>query len=120
MLSSKLNFLKYLPVIMSVVFLTILTTSCLASLKEYEVMIKDPRWKLVWSDEFDGTKIDITKWKYDIGNNNGWGNGEWQYYTEGKNAWIENGMLVIEARKETVKDGSKTFNYTSTRMKTEG
>jgi len=120
MLSSKLNFFKYLPVIMSVVFLTILTTSCLASLKEYEIMIKDPRWKLVWSDEFDSTKIDTTKWKYDIGNNNGWGNGEWQYYTEGKNAWIENGMLVIEARNETVKDGNKTFNYTSTRMKTEG
>ena len=38
--------------------------------------------QLVWSDEFD---IDgfpsSSKWDYDIGTNNGWGNGESQYYT---------------------------------------
>ncbi len=101
------------------VFMVLIFTSCIASLKEFEPMIRDSRWKLVWSDEFSGPKIDASKWRFEIGNNNGWGNGEWQYYTEGKNAWIENGMLVIEARNETVKDGNKTFNYTSTRMKTE-
>ncbi|MGQ9855505.1 MAG: glycoside hydrolase family 16 protein [Fervidobacterium sp.] len=101
------------------VFMILIFTSCIASLKEFEPMIKDSRWKLVWSDEFSGPKIDTSKWRFEIGNNNGWGNGEWQYYTEGKNAWIENDMLVIEARNETVKDGNKTFNYTSTRMKTE-
>ena len=38
--------------------------------------------KLVWSDEFDvaGTPMS-SKWTYDIGANNGWGNGESQYYT---------------------------------------
>src|SRR4051794_34615460 len=36
-------------------------------------------WNLVWSDEFNGaagTFPDTTKWNYDVGNNNGWGNGE--------------------------------------------
>jgi len=107
---------SYVIFLLSIFFLT----SCLASLKEYEPMIKDERWELVWSDEFNTLKIDDTKWKFDIGNNNGWGNGEWEYYTDRKNAWIENGMLVIEARNETVKDGNKVYNYTSTRMKTEG
>ncbi|EKF49013.1 glucan endo-1,3-beta-D-glucosidase [Thermosipho africanus H17ap60334] len=46
--------------------------------------ISDPKWKLVWSDEFDGKELDKNKWRFDIGNNNGWGNNELQYYTEGK------------------------------------
>lgn len=58
-------------------------------------------WLLVWSDEFEGDQIDTTNWTYDIGNW-GWGNNELQYYTEYRkeNARIENGHLVIEARKD--------------------
>jgi beta-glucanase (GH16 family) len=46
-------------------------------------------WKLTWSDEFDGKKIDRAKWDFDIGNGfydydanqwvRGWGNDELQY-----------------------------------------
>jgi beta-glucanase (GH16 family) len=73
-------------------------------------------WKVVWSDEFDGSALNTTKWTYDIGNW-GWGNNELQYYTEGraKNARIENGNLIIEARKDGM--GGK---WTSTRLTTRG
>jgi hypothetical protein len=32
--------------------------------------IDGKEWKVVWSDEFDGTELDTLKWTYDIGN---WG-----------------------------------------------
>jgi beta-glucanase (GH16 family) len=57
-------------------------------------------WKLVWSDEFDKPGLpDPTKWTYEVGFLR---NREAQYYTRGRpeNARIENGMLIIEARKE--------------------
>lgn len=73
---------------------------------------------LVWADEFDKPGLpDSTKWGYDVGGN-GWGNNELEYYTAKRteNACIENGKLVIEARKEAYK-GS---NYTSARLLTKG
>jgi beta-glucanase (GH16 family) len=62
-------------------------------------------YRLVWSDEFDaGTLPDRTKWAYDTHRNRlGWYNNERQYYADerAENARIENGMLVITARKES-------------------
>ena len=58
--------------------------------------------KLVWQDEFNYTGLpDSTKWNYDTGGW-GWGNNELEYYTAKRpeNARVENGMLIIEARKE--------------------
>jgi len=69
---------------------------------------------LVFSDEFstDGAP-DATKWSYDLGNNNGWGNGELQNYTNStNNAVVQGGNLVITA----IKNGS---SYTSARLKSE-
>ena len=72
--------------------------------------------RLVWSDEFTGSSINSANWGFDIGNN-GWGNNELQNYTNRSvNARIENGMLVIEARRESL--GGSAF--TSARMKTQG
>lgn len=74
-------------------------------------------WKLVWSDEFNGTGLpDTSKWTYDIGNW-GWGNNELQYYTvkRTENARQENGNLVIEARKD---DG--VYPWSSARLTTRG
>lgn len=74
-------------------------------------------WVLVWSDEFEKEGLpDSTKWNFDIGDW-GWGNGEWQYYTENRleNARIEKGNLVIEARKNDM--GTP---WTSTRLTTRG
>jgi beta-glucanase (GH16 family) len=72
--------------------------------------------ELVWSDEFDGDGIDPANWTYDIGGW-GWGNGEAQYYTDRpENARTEDGLLVIELRKESY-DGS---SFTSARLKSQG
>jgi beta-glucanase (GH16 family) len=71
-------------------------------------------WELVWSDEFT-TSID-SNWTFETGRgSNGWGNNELQYYRQ-ENATIENGKLVITAKKESFGDAS----YTSARLKTQG
>jgi beta-glucanase (GH16 family) len=60
-------------------------------------------WKLVWSDEFDKPGLpDPARWDYETGFLR---NHEKQYYTHARreNARVENGMLVIEARKENYK-----------------
>ena len=58
---------------------------------------------LVWSDEFNGSKLDLKKWAYDTAfNKNGWFNNERQYYSAGRseNLRLEGGKLIIEARHE--------------------
>ncbi len=76
---------------------------------------------LVWSDEFNGASIDLSKWTFDIGNNSGWGNGELEYYTSNSaNAYVTNGFLHIRAQIQSTNTTEGTFNYTSARMKTEG
>lgn len=57
-------------------------------------------WQLVWTDEFNYNGLpDKAKWEYKEGLER---NGEMQYYTRARkeNARVENGMLIIEARKE--------------------
>ena len=69
-------------------------------------------YKLVWSDEFDGTALDETVWSYNTGGS-GWGNNEKQYYTSRtENIRVKNGMLEIEARKEQYENNE----YTSARI----
>ena len=61
-------------------------------------------WKLVWSDEFDKPGLpDPAKWDYETGFIR---NNEQQYYTRQRkeNARVEDGMLIIEARKEQWKN----------------
>ena len=75
---------------------------------------------LVWEDDFntDGAP-DSTKWTYDLGTtdifgNTGWGNQEAQSYTDNaENVIVEGGSLKITAKKE----GN---DYTSARIKTQG
>jgi len=78
----------------------------------------DDYTNLVWSDDFnvDGAP-DATKWTYDLGNNNGWGNSELQNYTNSaNNVVVEGGNLKITAKAESLGG----FNYTSARLKSEG
>ncbi len=74
-------------------------------------------YKLVWSDEFDSTALDQTKWSFETGNGSGgWGNNEWEYYTgRSQNCSVQNGYLTITAQKESYNG----FNYTSARIKTQ-
>ena len=86
-------------------------------------------WTLIWSDEFSGpagSVPDSSNWAYETGNNNGWGNGELEYYcpagnnvspcsASSPNILLDgNGNLVIQA----IKTPSGT--WTSGRMKTQG
>lgn len=76
----------------------------------------------VWEENFDTLNENI--WSFEIGNGHangipGWGNAELEYYKK-ENAYIENGVLVIEAKEEQVSDQWGTYNYTSARMKTQG
>ena len=83
-----------------------------------------PQWKLVWSDEFngsDGSSVDSSKWGFDVGGG-GWGNNELESYTARPvNVQQKGGNLVITALKEdyTGADG-KARHYTSGRIKTKG
>ena len=73
-------------------------------------------WQLVWSDEFNYNGLpDSEKWAYDVGYI---ANNEKQYYTESRleNARVEDGHLVIEAKKESWEG----FDYTSARLVTRG
>ena len=73
-------------------------------------------YEKAWFDEFDGTEIDATAWGYDEGGG-GWGNNELQFYTKRKeNAYVSNGILTIEAKKEAYSNR----NYTSARLVTKG
>jgi len=74
---------------------------------------------LVWSDEFDANPVNTQNWTFETGTGDwGWGNNELQNYTNGNNAEIVGGKLIITARK--VNDLTETGSYTSTRMITRG
>jgi beta-glucanase (GH16 family) len=88
-------------------------------------------WKLVWADEFDKPGLpDREKWTYETGFVR---NNEAQYYTSARreNARIEDGKLIIEARKEQFKNADYRLEgrgrrsqeyaaYTSTSLTTRG
>lgn len=81
----------------------------------YSTPLTYDNYTLVWNDEFDGKTIDKAYWNFDIGNNNGWGNHELEYYTErAQNAFKSQGHLVMEARSEKFAD----FGFTSAKMTT--
>ena len=74
-------------------------------------------WEQVWHDEFDGQGLpDPSKWTYETGGD-GWGNQEEQYYTreDTANARVDDGHLIIEARKESYRGNA----YTSARLNSE-
>ena len=77
---------------------------------------------LIWSDEFDGTSLDPTKWEMQVGDGCdqtpsicGWGNNELQSY-EQDNVAVAGGFLTIEARRQSLRGKE----YTSGRIRTKG
>lgn len=73
-------------------------------------------FELVFADEFnEGSAPSPEKWNIETGygeNNSGWGNNEWQLYTDSPdNVRVEDGNLVIQARCDEpcgVRDGTVT------------
>jgi beta-glucanase (GH16 family) len=74
---------------------------------------------VIWQDEFNGPNLDTSIWTPEVGGD-GFGNGQLEYNTNridgaaNANAYIENGSLVIEARRENY--GGNQF--TSARLNT--
>ncbi|MET3549636.1 beta-glucanase (GH16 family) [Paenibacillus favisporus] len=95
----------------------IIIVSLLIALFPVKQVSAAPNWKLVWSDEFDGTALNRSNWTPEIGTGSGgWGNNELQYYTDrSQNLQVTGGNLVITARKESYGG----MNYTSARIKTQ-
>lgn len=57
----------------------------------------DNGWQLVWSDEFDGSAIDASRWEHEV---NCWGGGNNEdqcYVADAKNSFVEAGALHIVA-----------------------
>lgn len=78
--------------------------------------IKDTRWSLSWSDEFNAESLDVTKWSPNV-----WParkvNDEDQAYTDrARNVRIEDGLLILEAHREDYQDAG----YTSGRIHSQG
>ncbi|NMH65728.1 glycoside hydrolase family 16 protein [Shewanella salipaludis] len=86
-------------------------------------------WHLVWQDEFD--TLDMSKWSFEV-NCYGGGNSEQQCYTDRvDNAFVEQGMLNIVAKREDFQgpakqesdpgydpaDTSASMPYTSARLR---
>ena len=80
---------------------------------------QDSDWELVWSDEFTGTQLEMSKWSFQYGTGaseglSGWGNAELQYYTDRpQNIFVQDGNLHIVARQEAYGG----MNYTSARIR---
>lgn len=71
--------------------------------------------QLIWADEFNTAGApNSSNWGYDIGTGSGgWGNNELQYYTNrSDNVKVENGKLIITAKKESYGG----MGYTSARL----
>ncbi len=112
----------------SLVAINTMPTLAVEKTKTNEKTTQD-EWTMVWNDEFNGAELDKSKWTYDLGNwivdgnDNGvaagWGNNELQNYTK-DNVDVEDGNLVITAKKEKTSDKHGEYDYTSTRIKTKG
>lgn len=74
-------------------------------------------YSLVWEEEFTGTTLNADRWTVEV-NGSGGGNKELQYYTDRQeNLRLEDGVLVIEARKEEYNNRQYTSGRINSREK---
>lgn len=72
-------------------------------------------YKLVWSDEFDGTSLNEKIWNIEV-NGDGGGNQEMQFYRR-DNVAVADGNLVITARRENYSSRSFTSGRVNSKQK---
>ena len=77
----------------------------------------DGDWQLVWEDGFDGPSLDWSKWEIEV-NAFGGGNHELQLYTDrSENVRIEDGRLVLEARRDDAGVAGTVREFSSGRVR---
>lgn len=110
------NRMKYI-IQSSILSLGLLLSGCESNEKQTVATLTN----LVWADEFDNNgSPDSTKWNLVTGDGTeqgipGWGNNELQTYTDRpENVTVQNGILIITAKKERFEGKS----YTSARINT--
>ncbi|WP_426670439.1 family 16 glycosylhydrolase [Mucilaginibacter sp. McL0603] len=113
------NFLKSTGMVLMFV---ILAVSCKKDANQAAKDLADPgktttpravTYQLVWSDEFNGSSVDGSKWNIDVGNPGV--NNEKEYY-QAANVTESGGNLVITAKQQSV--GGQP--YTSAKLNTSG
>jgi len=67
-------------------------------------------WTLFWNDEFTGTELDATKWNVGDGKTD-------NSYRVPKNVKVDNGVLILSARRENYKDRPYTTSSVTTARK---
>ncbi len=98
-----MNFIKLLPAVLTVF-------ACYTA----QAQSSNKKWKLVWTEDFNGKHLDTTRWNYVI-NGNGGGNNELEYYTaRDTNSYLKGGLLHIRGLKEEYAG----HHYTSARLTT--
>jgi licheninase len=82
------------------ILMTVQAASLAATNYTVDAPMEAPSTAPSWADDFGGKRIDTAIWRFDTERNaQGWFNHELQYYAP-ENARIEQGALVIEARRE--------------------
>lgn len=107
--------MKVFTKILSIIILSS-AINCFAQKENISSNLAD--YKMVWADEFDYTGLpDSSKWNYDVAAPC-WVNNEAQAYFANRleNSRVENGHLIIEARK----DNHQNYPYSSARLITKG
>lgn len=98
------------------ILFTLLISGCSNTPSYKTIVTPTGTWHLVWNDEFEYIGLpDSSKWSYDTeGNSWNWGNNEAQHYTsnDSANAYVEDGLLTITARIDSMGDK----RYTSARL----
>ena len=101
------------------IFAVILTISTLSLMPNKQSNTPSlNKWQLIWSDEFEGTKLNTDYWNRQV-EKAGRFNEEWQRYTDSEaNAYLANNCLVIEAIHHSKQHGMD--QYSSARLNTAG
>jgi len=80
-------------------------------------VLEAQRYELVWSEEFEGDELDRDTWV--LWNGPAFNNELQCYVDSPKNLYIEDGVLHLEAHRESVNCSNRFMNFTSARISTD-
>lgn len=98
---------------LGIIMIILAASAPIVTARDTAAPTNEKKWKLVWSDEFNGKKLDLKKWNVLLREQSK--HGELQYYVPDE-VYVEHGMLRLRSR-ERAYGGMK---YTSGRLDTKG